>query len=174
MFTLKFFSKLIKILSSAATPNQIAGGFILGMILGLTPLITVHNLLILLLIVLLNVNIAMAIFSFALFSGIAYLLDPVFHNLGYVLLVDAESLRNLWVSMYNVPVLALSRYNNTVVLGSLVGAIVLLIPLFFATKYFVVAYRKTLYDRFQQMKIVQIAKSTKIYSFYQKAKEFRG
>ena len=67
MFPLQFIAKLIKILRSGATPAQIAGGFILGMIIGLTPRWSVHNLLIVLIIILINVNISMAIFSFLLF-----------------------------------------------------------------------------------------------------------
>lgn len=174
MFTLKFFSKLLKILSSAATPNQIAGGFVLGMILGLTPVFTLHNLLVLLLIILLNVNIAVAIFGFALFSGITYLLDPLFHSLGYYLLVDVPGLRSLWTTMYNTPILALGRYNNTVVMGSLVGAVILIIPVFFLTRYSVQYYRRALHARFQRFKIVQAARSTKIYDWYKKVKAFGG
>lgn len=174
MFTLKFFSKLLKILSSSASSNQIAGGFVLGMILGLTPILALHNLVVILLIILLNVNIATAIFGFILFSGVAYLLDPVFHSLGYFLLVDVQSLRNLWISMYNTPILALSKYNNTVVMGSLIGAIILIIPLFFVSKSFVRYYRSTLQSKFQRFKIVQAAKSTKIYGWYTKVKELRG
>ena len=37
MFALKLLSKFIKVLRSAASPNQIAWGFALGAILGLTP-----------------------------------------------------------------------------------------------------------------------------------------
>lgn len=174
MFTLKFFSKLIKILSSAATPSQIAGGFVLGMIIGLTPVFALHNLVVFLLIMLLNVNIAVAIFGFALFSGIAYLLDPVFHSMGYYLLVDVPGLRHLWITMYNTPILALSRYNNTVVMGSFTGAVILIIPMFFLSSYSVRYYRRTLHSRFQRFKIVRAARGSKIYGWYQKVKAFGG
>ena len=48
MLIVKYIAKLIKILRSAATPGQIAGGVILGMIPGLTPVWSLHNLLVLL------------------------------------------------------------------------------------------------------------------------------
>ncbi len=174
MFTLKFLSKLISILSSAASPNQIAGGFALGMVIGLTPLLTLHNVLIFILIILINVNIAAAIVGFAVFSGAAYLLDPLFHNLGYFLLVDMQSLTELWTTLYNVPVIALSRYNNTVVLGSLVTALLLFNPLFIASRVSVNIYRRSLLPRVQRLKIVQLAKGSKVYNFYNRVKEFRG
>ena len=47
MFILQYIAKLFKILRSAATPEQIAGGLILGMIPGLTPFMSLHNLIIL-------------------------------------------------------------------------------------------------------------------------------
>ncbi len=170
MFIIQFLAKLVKILRSAATPAQIAGGLMLGMVLGLTPLLTVHNLIVVILIIILNVNIAMAIFSFGIFSGIAYIFDPLFHNLGYYLLVKVPSLQGMWTSLYNIPVVALSRYNNTVVMGSLVTALVLMIPLYFLTKSGVIQYREKIDSRVQKLKIMKVIKSSSIYNFYQKLK----
>ena len=62
MFGLEILAKLVKILRSAASPNQIAAGFIIGMIIGLTPLWTLHNLILFVLLIILNVNIASALF----------------------------------------------------------------------------------------------------------------
>ena len=93
MFGLKLLAKLFKILRSGESPGKIAGGFILGMILGLTPVMSLHNLVVLILIIILNVNMGMAIFSFLLCSAFAYLLDPMFHRLGFWILVDIPALR---------------------------------------------------------------------------------
>jgi uncharacterized protein (TIGR03546 family) len=170
MFIIQFLAKLLKILRSAATPAQIAGGLMLGMVLGLTPLLTVHNLIVVILIIILNVNIAMALFSFGVFSGIAYLFDPLFHNLGYYLLVEVPSLHGLWTSLYNIPVVALSRYNNTVVMGSLVTALILMLPIYFLTKAGVIQYRNKIESKVQKLKIMKVIKSSSIYNFYQKLK----
>ena len=174
MFPLQFIAKLIKILRSGASPPQIAGGFILGMIIGLTPLWSLHNLLIALIIILINVNISMAIFSFLLFSGIAYLVDPLFHNFGYFLLVELSSLRGVYTSMYNIPVIALTKFNNTVVMGSFVSSLILLLPVYFLTKMGVLAYREKVEARVQKLKIVQMLKGSKVYSLYEKYSDWRG
>ena len=50
MFILKILGKFIKVLRSAASPRQIAWGFALGCILGLTPFWSLHNLLLVVLI----------------------------------------------------------------------------------------------------------------------------
>ena len=47
MLIFRFLAKLLKILRSAATPGQISGGFILGMIMGLPPFWSLHNLVVL-------------------------------------------------------------------------------------------------------------------------------
>jgi uncharacterized protein (TIGR03546 family) len=174
MLIIKFISKLIKILRSAASPGQIAGGFVLGMVLGLTPLWKLHNLITVILLVILNVNISMALFSFAIFSGIAYLIDPLFHGLGYFLLADARGLKGLWTAMYNMPILALSNFNNTVVMGSLVSSLILVTPVFLMTKKGVVLYRERIDSRIQKAKIMQALKSSKLYSLYETVRDWKG
>ena len=43
MFGLEILAKLFKILRAEDTPNQIASGFFLGMIIGLTPFPCIHT-----------------------------------------------------------------------------------------------------------------------------------
>lgn len=173
MFILEFLAKLFKILRSEVSPSQIAWGMVLGMIIGLTPIWSLHNLILFFLIIILKVNIAMAILSFGIFSGFAYIFDPVFHNLGYYILVDISSLKSLWTTLYNIPVVALSRYNNTVVMGSLTIAILFIFPFYIFSKKFVVVYREKIDPKFQKLKIVQIVKGSKFYSIYQKISDWR-
>ena len=113
MFFLKLIGKLIKALTSGESPTQLAGGFILGMIVGLTPFWSLHNLIVMVLIILIRVNISMAIFSALLFGALAYLFDPLFHNFGYWLLVDVTALNGLWQAMINIPIVALFNLNTT-------------------------------------------------------------
>jgi len=169
MFGIEFLSKLLKILRSGASPTQIAGGLILGMMMGLSPsFFSLTNLFLLLLLIVLNVNISMAIFSYAIFSGIAYLLDPWFHTLGYNLLVNVQSLRGLWTTLYNTPVVPFTRFNNTVVMGSLVISIGMLLPVYFLSKKLVISYREKLEPKVQKMKLVKLLKSNQIYQWYEK------
>lgn len=168
MFGIEILAKLVKILRSAASPNQIAAGFVIGMVIGLTPFWTLHNMILIVILIIININIGTAIYSFILFSAFAFLVDPLFHHLGYFLLVDMESLKNLWTFLNNTPLVALSRYNNTVVLGSLVAALILAIPMFFLAKTGVIYYRENIDKKMQKWKIVQAVKGSKIYSFYEK------
>ncbi|MBN2410072.1 TIGR03546 family protein [candidate division KSB1 bacterium] len=173
MIIIKYLSKLLKALKSGETPAQLAGGFVLGMIMGLTPFWNLHNLVVFIIILIIRVNISMAILGFAVFSGFAYLLDPLFHNLGFWVLVDINALKNLWTSFYNTTTGSLSNFNNTVVMGSLLISIVLVLPVFFLTKVGVVQYREKIDSRVQKLKVVKILKSSKLYSFYEKINNWR-
>jgi len=170
MFVIEILAKIFKILRSGESPNKIAAGFTLGMIIGLTPIWSVHNMILILLIIIFNVNLASSLFALAIFSGLAYLFDPLFHNLGYYLLVDVSALNGLWANLNGIPIAALSRYNNTVVIGSLVSAIIFSLPLFPSTKYFVLYYRKQIDPKLQKLKIIQVIKGSKFYSIYEKYK----
>jgi len=171
MFVLEFLTKLIKILRPEISPNQIAWGFVLGMILGLTPFWSLHNLLVVILIIILKVNLATALFSFGIFSAIAYLIDPLFHSFGYYLLVDLQDLNSFWTWLYNVPILALSKFNNTVVMGSLVSSLIMMIPVYFLIKIGIVNYREKIDSKIANWKFFKIIKGTKVYSFYEKIRD---
>jgi uncharacterized protein (TIGR03546 family) len=166
MFWLQIIKNFIKILRAGQTPAQIAGGFALGSMVGLSPAFTLQGLLIWLVIFLLDVNLSAAILSFTLFALVAYLLDPIFHALGYYLLVDASFLHGLWTSLYNAPIAPLTRFNNTIVLGSFLSGFVLLFPTYFGMKRFVVGYRTHIGARVERWKIYQIISKSALVRWY--------
>jgi uncharacterized protein (TIGR03546 family) len=168
MFLLKLVMNFIKILREGQTPAQVAGGFALGSILGLSPMLTLQGLLVWLIILVLDVNLSAATFSLGLFALIAYIFDPLFHRLGYFLLVDIDSLKGLWTALYNAPITPLTRFNNTVVIGNFVSALILFTPIYFGMKKFVIAYRATLGVRMHKMKIYQIIDRSSLVQWYKR------
>jgi uncharacterized protein (TIGR03546 family) len=168
MAILKLIANIIKILQSEISPAQIAGGIVLGMILGLTPFWSLHNLIVILIVILVAVNISMMLLSFAFFSEVAYLLDPIFHSLGYYLLVKVPFLKPLWTAIVNSPILALSNLNNTVVLGSLLISLLLIIPIFLLAKQGVLLYRKHLAEKIKKLKLGRMVMGSKLYNIYHK------
>lgn len=170
---LKYIAKLLKALSSEASPNQLAGGFVLGMIIGMTPVMSIHNLLILVLVIILKVNLGMVILAFLVFSGVAYLADPLFHSFG-IWMLELEGMQATWTSMYNNEFWAITKFYNTVVLGSLVTAVLLCLPMFPLTKVGVVQYRKHIHEKVMKTKFAKALKGTKLYSIYQTVARVRG
>ncbi|MEO9887838.1 MAG: TIGR03546 family protein [Balneola sp.] len=170
---LKYIAKLLKALSSEASPNQLAGGFILGMIIGMTPVASIHNLIILMLVIILKVNIGMVILAFLVFSGIAYLADPLFHSFG-IWILELERMQSTWTSMYDNELWAITKFYNTVVIGSFVSAVLLCIPMFPLTKIGVIQYRKNIHEKVMKTKFAKALKGTKLYSVYQTVVRVRG
>ncbi|MCU0411068.1 MAG: TIGR03546 family protein [Bacteroidetes bacterium] len=171
MFWFNILTNFIKILREGQTPRQVAGGFALGSMVGLSPSLTLQGLAIWLIIFVLDVNLSAAFLAFTLFSLFAFLLDPLFHQLGYTLLVDVEALKGLWTMLYNAPIAPLTRFNNTVVLGSFLSAFVLAVPVYFGMKRFVVAYRTTIGSRIEQWKIYQVLSKNFLVRWYLKVRD---
>jgi uncharacterized protein (TIGR03546 family) len=166
MLTLvKLLQSLVKALHSEGTPGQLAAGIALGSILGLTPLVSLHNAVVFGLIVMLNVSFPGAMFGWAVFIPVGFLLDPVFDTIGHTLLFT-PALTPLWTSLYNMPVVPLTNFNNTVTLGSLAFSFACFLPLFFAARWAVTRYRATIGERVRQSRWYRAVTASKLYNAY--------
>lgn len=162
---LKLLAKLLKALNSDASPSQIAFGFIAGLVVGLTPLWSLHNLAVVFLVLVLRVNVSAFLLSWIIFSAIAYLVDPLTESIGATLLAQS-ALQEFWTSLYNVDFWRLTHFNNTLTLGSFVTSVVLALPLFFVSRVLVVKYRVHVLAWVQKLKLVQIIKASKFWRIY--------
>jgi uncharacterized protein (TIGR03546 family) len=162
---IKLIQSLFGALHSEGTPGQLAAGIALGSIMGLTPLVNIHNAVVFAAIVLLNVSFAGGLLGWALFVPVGFLLDPLFDWIGHALL-RAEPLHGLWTTLYNTPILPLTNFNNTVVLGSLVFALLFFFPLFLATRWAVGRYRETVGARVRRSRFYKAVMASKAYNVY--------
>ena len=174
MFWIQILANFFKILREGQTPRQVAGGFALGSIVGLSPSFTLQGMLVWLVIFVFDVNLTAAFLAFTLFSLFAYIFDPVFHSFGYFLLVNVDALKGLWTALYNAPIAPLSRFNNTVVMGSFVTAILLSLPIYLGFKKFVVAYRSHIGARIEKWKIYQLLSKNFLVVWYQRISKLGG
>ena len=124
-----------------------------------------HNAVVFAALVLLNVSFAGGMLGWAVFVPIGFLLDPLFDWIGHTLLFT-PFLTPLFTSLYNMPIVPLTNFNNTVVLGSLVFAVLFAIPLFFAARYGVVRYRATIAERVAQSRWYRAVTASKFYNVY--------
>lgn len=166
MLILKLIQSIFNTLHSEGTPGQVAAGLALGAFLGLTPLASLHNLLIVGLICFLNVSFGGAMLGWAIFTPLGFLLDPVFDRIGHSLLIDTPSLAPLWTEMYNAPVLPLTNFNNTVVLGSFVFTTIFFLPFFFFFRWGVDRYRETAGAWLKRTKFYHVITATKLINVY--------
>ncbi len=163
---LKLLQSLIKTLHSEGTPWQIAAGVMLGAGLGLTPLMSGHNLVIVLLICVLNVSVGAAVLGLAVFAPIGFLLDGVFDRIGRHLLLETPALEPLWTSLYNTPVVPYTSFNNSIVLGSLVAWIVLALPIYALAHVGVLRYRATIGERVRRSRFYRAVTASRVYNVY--------
>lgn len=164
---LKLLQSLVKTLHSDGTPHQIAMGLALGAALGLTPLVNVHNVAVLVLLMLLNVSFGAGLLGWALFTPVGFLLDPLFHRIGRTLLLDTPALQPLFTAWDHTPLVPFTNFGNTVVLGSVIGWLMLFVPIYLLGRVAVVRYRTTYGARVQRWRIVQAVKASKVYDVWQ-------
>ena len=162
---LDMIAKLLKVLNAEGSPTQISLGFAAGLIIGLTPLWSLHNLLLAFLVFLFRVNLSAFFLSWAVFSGIAYLADPAMNQLGAAMLTSA-SMQDLWTSLYNQPVWRLAHFNNTLTLGSFVSSIVVALPMVIVSNFLINNYRMHVLAWIRKTRIAQLLKASRLYRVY--------
>jgi uncharacterized protein (TIGR03546 family) len=165
--------KLLRVLNSETRPAQISLAVCFAMVAGLTPLASLHNLLVLLLVLVVRVNLSAFLLGLALFSGLGYVLDPSFHTLGLALL-QAPALHETWTALYNTTLARLEHFNNTVVMGSLAVALAAFLPLFLVGNVLIRRYREHLLAWVRKTRLVQALKATKLYQTYRAVSVLRG
>jgi len=163
---IRLLAKLLKALNSETEPGQISLGICLAMIVGFTPLFSLHNLLVVLLALVLRVNLSMFIVGWGVFSGIAYLLDPMFHALGLAVL-QSSALESLWIVFYNMTLFRLAHFNNTIVMGSLLVSLVLFVPVYITANRLIRAYRDSVLAWVRRLRIVELLKTSRLFQTYQ-------
>jgi len=164
---------LIRLLHSDTGQNQIASGLAFGVFLGFAPFLSIQTLLVLLIVFIFRVQLGAAFLSAFFFKFVAFILDPAADDLGRWAL-ENPSFRSLWTTMYNVPLLPMTRFNNSIVMGSLIISIILCPILFFVFKYLIAKYRTYFVARIEATKGWKLFKATKIYDWYSKYNNLYG
>ena len=165
MLILQFLQTMFKALNSDGTPGQVGMGMAIGLCFGLTPLVSLHNLVVLAIAMLTTVSFPGVFLGWAIATPLGFMLDPVFDRIGMALLMQ-DSLAPFFTWVVNTPVVALSRLNNTIVLGSLVSWMLLLVPSYFVFRVLVDRYRAHVLVYVQKLKVVQALQGSKLWDLY--------
>ena len=160
-------AKLLAAMNSESSPRQLALAVALGMIVGLTPTLSLHNGVILLLVYITRVNVSAFFLSTALFGGVGLLTAAPFASVGESLLHDPQLL-GLWTSLYQVTLFKLAHFHHTLTLGSLLCSLLIFIPVYFVAKWLIETYRLVFQAFVQKFKVVQALQSSRFYQLYQR------
>jgi uncharacterized protein (TIGR03546 family) len=169
---LKQLFAFIKLLNSDTGNISLALGMTCGFILGMTPVLSLHSLLIFLILFFFRIQIGAALLAAFFFKFIAFLLDPAFHFVGSKVL-EMESLQGIFTTLYNMPIIPFTRFNNSIVMGAAVVTFALSPIVFLLSQYFIVKYRELVVARFRQTKVWKAIEATKFYQWYYKYDQYK-
>ena len=154
-------SKLFRLLSSDIEPNQLSLGITLGLIAGLSPVLSIQSQLVLILLISLRVNLSIFMISFGLISLVAFLADSVLITIGHSVL-NMPELNAMFTEMYNTGLWRFLNFNNTVAMGSMMVSIVAAIPCYFLSHYLIVKYRSAVVEKLKQSALFKFMKNSKL------------
>ena len=146
--------KLIRALNGNVRKSQIAAGFAWGLLLGLVPIGNFFWIVLLLVSFFFNHNHGSKLFSMALVKLFAPLIAPAVDILGWQVL-HIEALQPLFITMFNMPFVPFTKFNNTLVAGGLVAGAALWLPVFFAFTALIPLYRNHLSPKIRELKLVK-------------------
>lgn len=172
-FLLKQIFGFLKLLNSDTGTNQLASGIACGLVLGFAPTFSLQTILIIGLLFLFRIQIGAAMIFAFFFSFVAWIVDPLSHQLG-VTVLEMESLKPLFTVMYNMPLVPLTRFYNSIVMGSAIISILLSPIVFFISRRLIEKYREAVVERFKKTKFWKAVKATSFYGLYAKYDQLYG
>lgn len=168
---LKQLFAFIRLLNSDTGTTSLAAGMTCGFILGMTPALSLHALLVFILIFFFRIQIGAALVTAFFFKFIAFLLDPVFHLAGSFVL-EMPALAGLFTELYNMPIIPYTRFNNSIVMGSAVITFILSPVVFLMSRKLILKYRETVVERLKTTKVWKAVQATGLYKWYYKYDQY--
>ena len=138
---LKAIVKFLQGLNSNKSPSEIAVACSLGVLLGFMPKNNALWFIILIFFFFVRLNKGAYILITALVSLFAWCLDPFFNDIGYKILTYPK-FENFFSMLLDVPFVSFTKFNDSIVMGSLAFSLALFIPVFFLMRILVLLWRK--------------------------------
>jgi uncharacterized protein (TIGR03546 family) len=151
---LKGLGKFIVALNGNLNKSQIAAGVAWGVLLGLIPLSSPFGIALFIISFFFTHNHGAKIFGLAVVKILSMLILPKLDELGWWIL-HIESLQSLFTTMYNMPFVPFTKFNNTLVMGGLAAGIVLWLPVFFLFLGLIQLYRNHVAQKIKESKFVK-------------------
>ncbi|MCC7441457.1 MAG: TIGR03546 family protein [Bdellovibrionales bacterium] len=164
---------LFKLLNSDKGTSQIAAGVACGLVLGFTPAFSLQTLLVVAVILLFRVQAGAAFLTAAFFKVPAVFLDPAFDLVGGWAL-ELEALTPIYTTLFHMPLVPFTRFNHSVVMGSGIVALALVVPTYFLSQKLIEKYRDTVVARWKTTKLWKAWTGTTFYKWYCTYEDLHG
>jgi uncharacterized protein (TIGR03546 family) len=150
---LKLLAKIIVMLNSNTSSNQVAAGLASGLLFALLPAGNLLWIALFFAAFFSKAHYGMLMLASAGFKLLLPLLSGPLDALGWFIL-NLPALEGGFTWLYNQPIAPLTRFNNTLVMGGLAAGLALWLPAFFAFRSLIRLYRRTLAEKLAASKFM--------------------
>ncbi|WP_294428125.1 TIGR03546 family protein [uncultured Treponema sp.] len=145
---------LFKALNANVNPGEIAHAFSCGILLGFMPKNNLLWYIVFVFIFFIRINKPMYLIMVLIASTFAPVMDNLFDNVGYALLT-VPSLADFFGMLLEIPFVAFTKFNNSVVIGSLIVGLILYIPMYALGRVLVFLWRKHIAQAIRHTKLAK-------------------
>ena len=150
---LKALIRFFKALNSNSHPGEIAHAVCLGMILGFMPKSNALWYILTVFFLFVRINKGSFILFTFLFSLLAPVLDNLFDTIGWWFL-NIDKFKMFFAWLLEIPFVGFTRFNNTIVMGSLLASLALYIPVYILVRVFLKYWRAFIAPAVRKTKLV--------------------
>lgn len=136
-----YIAKFLKALNANVNPGEIAHAASCGFLLGLVPKDNLLWYLLFVFLFFIRINKPTYLIMILVGTALTPALDPTVDSIGYSILT-IENFRNFYAFLLDVPFVAFTKFNNTIVMGSLALGLICYIPVYIIARVFVKLWRK--------------------------------
>lgn len=162
---LTLLAKLFNALNSENSIRQIALAMTLGLMVGLGPIVTLPNALLIFLALMIRVHLGAFLLAMGFFSGLGYLCSSLITQVGDAVLTY-PSLNGLFTSLYQFNLFKLAHLHQTYTLGALVVGLLVAVPFYFTIKFLIAKYRVAMQAFVERFRIIKLLKGSRFYQIY--------
>jgi len=147
--------KFLKSLNSNSHPGEIAHAVCLGMILGFMPKDNAFWYVLTIFFLFMRINRGSLILFTFLFALLAPSLDNVFDSIGYNFLT-IEKLAPVFRTLLDIPFVAFTKFNNSIVMGSFIISLIAYIPVYILSRIFIKYWRAFLAPAVRKSRLITL------------------
>jgi len=147
-------AKFIAALNGNIKRGQIAAGFAWGLLFGLIPAGNFFWIVFFLISFCFRHHHGSKILVMAIVKVLLFAILPLTDALGWEVL-HIESLIPLYTTLYNMPFVPFTKFNNTLVAGGIVAGLALWFPVYFLVRGLIPAYRKSWAPKLRNSRLVK-------------------
>ena len=144
-------------LNENARKSQLAAGFAWGVLFGLVPSGNVFWVALFVISFFLRHNQVAKLLALAILKCFSAALGPLMDTVGWEVL-HIESLQPLFTTLYNLPFVPFTKFNNTMVAGGVVCGVILWLPVFLLFLFLIPFYRDKVAPKIRELPPIKAAR----------------